>query len=351
MQQILFIAGIASAIIGTYFLFKQTTKLGIIGLFTGFLLIASAYLTVYIWEKEELVEKNEKTIRIIGSKTIGQYLMPSLVKLYLESSGYTVFKQNELPEKYEISASKKNDDKKSIIHFEITITGSIKGFDYLKNGTVDVAMSSTLMPEDIAQSLGSDFNKKNNKHIIGYDAIRIIMHPSRSKTISSINYDLFEKIIQGEAPNWKDIDKNLNGELNICLRDSNSGTYKFIEEKFLSHFIPDSLHIPAKFQHFDYFEKIAKKVSEDSLSMGLVDFGIDSLIIKDVHTIGIVTKDGRALLPTISSISDFSYPLSRPLILYTKGDISKNIILTDFIKFCSSKTVSEAVEKMGFVSK
>lgn len=345
MQQILFIAGLAFIIFGIYSFIRQKKGAGVIGLISGAALIATAYLTVYLGNSEKNLIRSEISIRLNGSKTIGQYLMPELVKSYLEKEGYKVIEQEERADLFKISGSKIIGDTNQIINFEINSKGSISGFDALKNKETDIAMSSTQMSTEVASTLGTAFDK----HIIGYDALRLIGHPSIKEKLPTIKLQDFEKTIQGEINDWNNIIKNKKGTINICLRDSSSGSFRFIEDKFLAHKIPDSTQKSAKFEQFDYFEKIAKKVSEDSLSIGLIDYGIDSVSLGNVYTIGLTIIDKETIFPDDASISSFKYPLSRPLILYSIGELSKNPFLESFIKFCQTEKAREIVKKKGFV--
>jgi ABC-type phosphate transport system substrate-binding protein len=350
MQQILFIAGLAFIIFGIYSFFKAKKTKGAIGVIGGILLISSAYLTVYLGNKEKDLTKIEVNIRINGSKTIGQYLMPELVKSFLEQEGYKVNSQEDNSEKFLISASKISGDTNRIINFEIISKGSLSGFEALKNSETALAMSSTQMSVELAAELGSEFEKARNKHIIGYDALRIIGHPSNKDNLPSIKYQDLEKIMLGEINDWGKVVKNKNSEITICLRDSSSGSFRFIEEKFLSHKIPDNSKKTAKFEQYDYFEKIVKKVSEDPNSLGLIDYGIDSSLLINIYNLGLIINDKDTIFPNDSSISSFKYPLSRPLILYSRGDISKNELLNNFVLFCQSEKAAVIVKKMGFVA-
>jgi ABC-type phosphate transport system substrate-binding protein len=350
MQQILFIAGLAFIIFGIYSFFKSKKINGAVGVIGGILLISAAYLTVYLGNKEKDLTKIEVNIRINGSKTIGQYLMPELVKSYLEQEGYKVNSQEDNSEKFLITASKISGDTNSIINFEIISKGSLSGFEALKNAETALAMASTQMSAEMASELGSEFEIARNKHIIGYDALRLIVHPSSKDKLPSIKYQDLEKIMLGEINDWGKIVKNKNGEITICLRDSSSGSFRFIEEKFLSHKIPDNSKKTAKFEQYDYFEKIVKKVSEDPNSLGLIDYGIDSSLLNNIYNLGLIINDKDTIFPNDNSISSFKYPLSRPLILYSRGDIANNDYLKNFILFCQSEKAAVIVKKMGFVA-
>jgi ABC-type phosphate transport system substrate-binding protein len=349
MQQILFIAGLAFIIFGIYSFIRLKKSAGIIGIISGVLLIAAAYLVVYLNNDEKDLIKTEISIRLNGSKTIGQYLMPELAKSYLDNNGFKIIAQEENAEIFRISGSKIIDKTNQIINFEIISKGSLNGFEALKNKEADIAMASTQMTSETASSLSTEFEKAPNKHIIGYDALRLIGHPSVKDKLRTINYKDFERIMSGEINDWNKVLKNKKGTINICLRDNNSGSFKFIEDKFLSHNIPDSSHKSAKFEQFDYFEKIAKKVSDDSLSLGLIDYGIDSVSLGNVFTIGFIINDKETFFPDADNISSFKYPLSRPLILYSIGDLSKNPMLESFIAFCQTEKAKEIVKKKGFV--
>ncbi len=349
MQQFFFIAGLAAIILGLYSLFKLKNIQAIISILTGILLVGSAYLTVFMNDQPNEAPKKEIKIRLSGSKTIGQSLMPNLIKEYLSVNGFKVFSQNESQDKILISASKKTDAGIEILHFELYSTGSIKGFDLLKNGGCDIAMSSNPLPKEIAEALGAGYLSERNELILAFDALRLIGHLSFSKDLKSMSIQMLEEILQGKVQKWSKLNNKKQGDITICLRDTNSGTYRFIDEHFLAHQLPDSTIKSAKIEHFDYYEKIAKRVSEDSLTLGLIDFGIDSLMLQNIYTIPLTLKDSKFIFPDENTIRSRTYPLSRPLFLYTSGNIDKQEYIKSLLKFCQSPQAAEIIRKERFI--
>lgn len=350
MQQFFFLIGLLAIIFGLFLAFKSKINLGLFSIIFGAVFIGVAYLLAYFENTPPVINQKEFSIKIVGSRTIGQSLMPNLVKQYLTDNQFHIFQQEEKPDYLRISAQRKKEENLSeVLHIEIQSVGSKKGFESLKEGQCDIAMASNQLPEEIASLLGAGFHRDKNEHIIAFDALRIIAHPSVQTEIEGLNLSAIEQILQGKITDWSKVLPKKKGEIHLYLRDSNSGTYQYIHEHFLAHALPDSTQGKANITQFDFFEKIANKVAEDSLSLGFIDVGIDSLMLENTYTMGIFTKDSINILPDAENIKNRKYPLARPLYLYTSGNIDKQEQLKLFIDYCKSPAAAEIVRKERFV--
>jgi ABC-type phosphate transport system substrate-binding protein len=225
MQQFLFLIGLLAILFGLFSMFKSKINLGLFSIVFGGTFIGIAYLLAYFENTPPVVNQKEFSIKIVGSRTIGQSLMPNLVKQYLSDNQFHIFEQVEKPDYLRISAQRKKEENLSeILHIEIQSLGSKKGFESLKEGNCDIAMASSQLPEEIATALGLGFNRNKNEHIIAFDALRIIVHPSVQAEIDGIKLSVIEQILQGKITNWSKISPKKKGEIYVSLRDSNSGT-------------------------------------------------------------------------------------------------------------------------------
>lgn len=349
MQQFIFLIGISAILFGLFFIFKFKTNSGLFIILSGGILVATAYILAYYNESPPLQQK-EFRIKIVGSRTIGQSLMPNLAKQYLVANQFQIFEQEEKPNYLRISARRKKEDKfLEILHIEIHSLGTLKGFESLKEGHCDIAMASNQISEDIIKALSLGFRREKNEHIIAFDALRIIAQQSVKSEIQGLLLSDIEQILQGKMSDWSKLSTKKKGSIHLYLRDSNSGTYQYIHEHFLAHALPDSTQAVANITQFDFFEKIANKVTEDSFSLGFIDFGIDSLMLENTYTLGILGKDSICIFPDAENIKSRKYPLTRPLYLYTTGNIEKQEQVKQFIDFCKSPAAGEIVRKERFV--
>jgi phosphate transport system substrate-binding protein len=60
------------------------------------------------------------------------------------------------------------------------------------------------------------------------------------------------------------------------------------------------------------------------------------------------TPDGPAVAPSEATVHDGSYPISRPLLLYTNGEPAGTI--KAFIEFCLSTEGQKIVVETGYIT-
>src|SRR3989338_11657892 len=149
----------------------------------------------------------------------------------------------------------------------------------------------------------------------------------------------------GNIKNWKD----LGGRaipIVILSREVNSGTHVFFKEHVLrkgnpkgpEEFSPYALLMPSS-------QAIADEVSQNENAIGYYGMGYISPNQKVIA----VAKDANSpfLKPTIEAVLNNSYPISRPLYLYTNG--KPEGIIREFIDFVYSKDGQQIVRRLGFV--
>lgn len=153
------------------------------------------------------------------------------------------------------------------------------------------------------------------------------------------------QIFKGEIKNWKEVGgKDL--AINIYGRDINSGSRKYIENRFVRD------------EGFstNYFEcigskDIINKVKNDVGGIGYVGVGYImksyGMPANDVWAISIYTEGGNAYSPyEYVAIMNHEYDLMRPLYQYINENNSKE--LSDFINFELSEKGQEIIKQYGF---
>lgn len=234
--------------------------------------------------------------------------------------------------------SKKNPD----INVAVTGGGSGTGIAALISGTADIAeCSRTMKDKEIAKAKENGITPNEIK--VALDGLAVVVHPDNP--VSRLTMEELAGIFIGNITNWKELGgKNL--PILILSREVNSGTHVYFKEHVLrkgnekgpEEFSPMALLMPSS-------QAIADEVSQNENAIGYYGMGYISAAQKAVS----VAKDKNSpyMEPTIENVKSGSYPISRPLLMYTKGVPDGKI--KAFIDFVLSDEGQEIVKKVDFV--
>lgn len=204
--------------------------------------------------------------------------------------------------------------------------GSGVGIAALIDGTCDVANSSrTLKDEEKQQGL--------IEHKIALDAVCVIVNSSN--TVEELTLEQVKNIFKGEITNWSEVG-GPNLEIVVYTRESTSGTYETFESKVMK---PDNITLNALTKTSN--GEMAQAISGNRNGIGYVGIGYLS------GSSGIKALKINGVTPTIETVQNGTYPISRFLYMITKGQPEG--LTKDFIDFVKSPAGQKIVEEHGFV--
>lgn len=206
------------------------------------------------------------------------------------------------------------------VRISVTGGGSGTGIAAMINGTVDIANASRQMkPEEIEAA--EDNGIPPVEHVVARDAIAVVVHPSNP--VDGLTLRQISDIYTGNISNWREV----NGEdrpIVLLSRESNSGTYVYFLENVIRLgdvestllFSPDTLLMPSS-------EGISAEVRQNPNAIGYDGLGY---VTPDQKVIA-VAESGAAsfVLPSVDTVNDDTYPISRPLFMYTAGEPTGSI--------------------------
>jgi len=228
------------------------------------------------------------------------------------------------------------------INVAVTGGGSGTGIAAILNGTCDVAESSrALEDKEIQQAEASGIAL--HETIVALDGIVVVVHPSNP--ISALTMDQLREIFMGNVTRWN----LLGGEdrpIVLLSREVNSGTHIFFKEHVLrrgkskgpEEFAPAALMMPSSYA-------IAEETAHNENAVGYYGLGY----ISPRQKVLAVAKDDRspAVAPTIDSVRANTYPISRPLYFFTRGEPSGAV--REFLDFALSPGGQKIVRETDFV--
>jgi phosphate transport system substrate-binding protein len=203
----------------------------------------------------------------------------------------------------------------SNVAFAVTGGGSGTGISSMINGTVDIANSSRAMKEkEIESAKANGVDPKEN--IVGYDALAVYVHPSNPMNEASIEQ---LKSIYGEggtAEKWSDLGITIPGcssdEIVRVSRQNNSGTYAYFKKAVIGK---GEYKLGSRDMH-------GSKDVVDLVENTPCAIGYSGLAYANEHVkMPCIKKDDASacVVPTVPSAANGSYPIARPLFMYTSG--------------------------------
>jgi phosphate transport system substrate-binding protein len=224
----------------------------------------------------------------------------------------------------------------------VTGGGSGTGLSSLISGSCDIAMSSRNIKEkEIGLANAKGINPNEIK--VALDGLAVVVNPAN--TINSLTLDQLAGIFSGRISNWKELG-GADAKIVVLSREVNSGTHVYFKEHVLrkndpaskEEFAPNALMLSSS-------QAIADEVASNPAAVGYYGMGYISSKHKAVH---IAKAEGAEYIaPTIDNVINGSYPISRPLLLYTNGAPAG--LVKKFIDFALSKEGQDIVMKTDFV--
>ncbi|MDO9464890.1 MAG: phosphate ABC transporter substrate-binding protein [bacterium] len=209
--------------------------------------------------------------------------------------------------------------------------GSGTGIAGLIDGICDIADSSRPIK---SKELTNAVNRKVDPvaHIVAMDGIAVIVHISNP--VSKLSLTQLKDIYTGKVSNWNQLGGE-NKEIVAISRDVASGTYECFSKLALKkeRVRPDALLQASN-------AAVVSTVKQTKGAIGYVGMGYLSSNVK-----GLAVED---IQPSIETVQKGTYPISRPLFMYTNG--KPKGLAKDFMDFVLSEDGQEIVKKQGFVS-
>lgn len=272
-----------------------------------------------------------------GSTSQGNENQQSLVEyFYLENKGSDTMVNLALywAEKYQ--------DLHPEIRISVTGGGSGTGISSLINNTVDIANASRLIKQveiNNARANGVD----PIEYVVARDAIAVIVHPDNP--IDQLTLKQISDIYTGKLDNWSQLGGE-NRPIVRLSRETNSGTHVYFLEEVIrlgnpedkTIFSANTLLLPSS-------EGIIAEVKDNPNAIGYDGLGY---VTEEVKVLSIAVDENFAFIyPSLSTVNDNSYAISRNLFIYSAG--SPKPFVQDYLNWIMSPEGQKIVEELGFI--
>lgn len=218
------------------------------------------------------------------------------------------------------------------LQITVSESGSGNGAKSLINGTCHVAtMSRPMKPQELKAAAVKGVNVV--EHIIAMDGLPVLVHPSNP--IKNLTLTQLRDIYFGRINNWKWLG-GPNLKIVRISRDTNSGTYECFNEMVMN-----KTRMASDVEYVGSNGAVRQRVQSTPAAIGYAGLGFVDKTVKAVPINGVA--------PSAETVLDRSYPLSRPLYMYTNGEPASNTFLHAFIYFCNTPEGKQIISSIGFV--
>jgi phosphate transport system substrate-binding protein len=223
--------------------------------------------------------------------------------------------------------------------------GSGVGITSMIDGNCDLATSSRKMEEKEIKRVEAKRGCKPLEHIAGYDALAVYVH--KDNPLDTISLEELAEIYGdgGKITKWSqlgiDSKKLGNDEITRVSRQNSSGTYVYFREAVMG-------------KGRDYkLGSIDQNGSKDVVALiantpGAIGYSGMGYHEPGVKMLKIAKKKGEpGVEPTVASVKDHTYPITRPLLIYSAGEATGKI--KDFLDWIHSAEGQKVVLELGYV--
>ena len=201
------------------------------------------------------------------------------------------------------------------VRISVTGGGSGTGIASLINGTTQIANASREMSaEEVEQARKNGINPV--RFTVALDAIAVVAN--LENPVSGLTIPQLSDMYTGKITRWSEVG-GPSWPVVLLSRESNSGTYLYFLEQVVRRgnakgkelFSPETLLMPSS-------QGISSEVQQNPNTIGYDGLGY---VTAEQKTIAVArSANGPFVTPSVKTVLDKTYPISRPLFMYTAGE-------------------------------
>lgn len=233
------------------------------------------------------------------------------------------------------------------VSVEVNGGGSGQGVAALINNSCEIANCSRKFEDkEIADFDAKHPGKEPKEFMVGYDALSVFVHKDNPLTEISIEelQQLYMK--DGKITKWSELGVNSipgakGDEVVLVSRQNNSGTYHYFREAIVGK--KNELRLGTV--DMNGSKDVVDLISKTPNAIGYSGMGYATPAVKHLRIS--LKKGGTAVEPTIATTLDKTYPIARPMFMYTAGDPAPAI--RKYLDWIISDAGQKIVEQTGYV--
>lgn len=200
---------------------------------------------------------------------------------------------------------------KEKIEIYVSGGGSGTGIKSVIEGTSDFGMVARTVKETEKEKI-----ENYKEYVVASDALVIAVNKDNPvyQYIQNLDKETLRKIFSGEYKYWSDLDKNLEKkEILVVTRDFSGGAHEVFQKNIMGEkdVKADVIQAPS-------MGALTTKILENKYAIGYISYGMYN---QNKDKLSVFAVDNT--MPTAENIVNGSYEIQRPLLLVTKGELSK----------------------------
>ncbi|GGD56569.1 substrate-binding domain-containing protein [Pseudoxanthomonas indica] len=281
-------------------------------------------------------QEDAERLRIHGSNTVGQVLLPAMVETWLHDIGYLQIRRKSLgAQRLEIHAVR--DGMPLIV--EIDRRGSAQGFQALVDGEAEIAMMTrepSAAERDAGWQLG-DLQSPDQEFVVALDGLAVVVH--RDNPVQGLSVAQLRDVLAGRITDWSQLGGR-KAPIQLHLGAEPSGNRDFLKERVMA-----GTPILGSASTAATLAQAARAVAHEAGGLAVV--GVMTAIPAGVRTLA-VSDGGIAVLPTRLNVLSEDYPLVRRYRLY--GGQLMSALGRSFAQYSITRRAQLAAERAGFLA-
>jgi phosphate transport system substrate-binding protein len=217
------------------------------------------------------------------------------------------------------------------VNITVSESGSGNGAKSLINAACDVATMSRPM-KNSEKKAAQDAGVLVIEHVVALDGLAVIVHPSNPR--GNLTVEQIRDIFTGKITNWRELGGQ-DQKIVVISRDTNSGTY----ESFNTLVMKDA-KLKGGAEYVGSGGAIRQRVLSTEAAIGYVGLAF---------TEGVKVVQVNGITPTTETVIAKTYPIARPLYMYTNGRPKEGTALYDFVNLCNTAEGRKIIEDTGYV--
>ena len=227
------------------------------------------------------------------------------------------------------------------ISVEVAGGGSATGIVSLIEGAADLANCSRRMEPSEIEAIRKKTGAAPREWLVGLDALAVYVHastPTDTITIAQLA-EIYGS--HGKATQWEQIGVHVPGEIILISRQSNSGTYQYFKKSILG----SRGDFRSGTRDLNGSKEVVSLIGSTPGTIGYSGMGY---AVPEVKMLRVARKAGEtAYAPTIENTLSGRYPLSRPLYIYTRNDMTPQV--KQYLEWIRSAEGQKVVALSGYV--
>ena len=280
-------------------------------------------------------------LRLSGSSTIGDILIPALLEAFALRSGYGLRRERDDADHATFVLFEEAEGE-PVARFRVRATSTDEGFADLLADEADIAMALREIrgaEARLAAAAGlGDLDGAGRSRVLALDALVPVVAPGNP--VRAISMLELARVFGGVIDNWADLG-GPDAPITLHLRDAGSGLGQAVEDRLLA---PSGLVLAEGAVRHGSDADLARAVADDRLGLGLASYAETG----NTQPLAIRGACGFTLRAERRTIKTEDYPLTAPLFLYLPARRLPKIG-RDFLSYLRSAPAQIVIRRAGFV--